>query len=111
MSFFISDAIAATQTAGGPQSNPMSSLLLLVGFILIFYFMLWRPQSKRAKDHRDLVDSLTQGDEVITNGGILGKIRKVKDTFIVLEVADGIELKVQKSAIASAVPKDTIKSI
>jgi len=96
------------------QPEPPSAIMQLVffgGFILIFYFLMWRPQSKRTKEHKNLVSGLSKGDEVITNGGIAGKISKVTDDFIRVEVAEGVEIKVQKVAISSALPKGTLKSI
>lgn len=95
----------------GPSA--VMQLLFFGGFILIFYFLMWRPQSKRAKEHRELVGSLSKGDEVITNGGIAGKITKVSDNedFVVVEVAPNVEMKIQKQAVASALPKGTLKSI
>ena len=91
--------------------DPMMQLLFFGGFILIFYFLMWRPQSKRAKEHKNLVTSLSKGDEVITNGGIAGKISKVTEDFISIEVSENVEIKVQKVAIASALPKGTLKNI
>nr|WP_256582175.1 preprotein translocase subunit YajC [Pseudomonas sp. MYb185] len=101
------------QTAGAAPAagfDPMS-LIFLVGFVVIFYLMIWRPQAKRAKDHKNLIGSLSTGDEVVTNGGILGKIKKVTDEFVVLEVSEGQELKFQKAAIVAALPKGTLKAI
>jgi len=72
---------------------------------------MWRPQSKRAKEHKNLVSGLSKGDEVITNGGIAGKISKVSDDFIRVEIAEGVEIKIQKVAISTALPKGTLKSI
>tara|TARA_R110001592_G_scaffold138511_4_gene357664 strand:- start:52460 stop:52828 length:369 start_codon:yes stop_codon:yes gene_type:complete len=96
-------------TPEGPSA--MIQLVFFGGFILIFYFLMWRPQSKRAKEHKNLVTSLSKGDEVITNGGIAGKISKVNEDFITMEVSEGVELKVQKVAIATTLPKGTLKSI
>lgn len=93
----------------GPSA--MMQLIFFGGFILIFYFLMWRPQSKRAKEHRELVSALNKGDEVVTNGGIAGKITKVSDDFITVEIAQGVEMKVQKQAVTSALPKGTLKSI
>ena len=93
----------------GPSA--IMQLVFFGGFILIFYFLMWRPQSKRAKEHKNLVTSLSKGDEVITNGGIAGKISKVNEDFITMEVSEGVELKVQKVAIATTLPKGTLKSI
>ena len=74
---------------------PGFDILILVAFAGIFYFMLWRPQSKRAKEHRELIEGLGKGDEVVTNGGLVGKIVKVEEQFIVVEVASGVELRFQ----------------
>lgn len=109
MSFFITDAYAAAP--GGAMVTDASSYILLIGFVVIFYFFLIRPQNKRAKDHRELIANLNKGDEVITNGGILGRITKVTDDFIVLEISNNIEVTLQKSYIASLVPKGTMKSV
>lgn len=102
-------AEGAAVTPEGPSA--MMQLIFFGGFILIFYFLMWRPQSKRAKEHKNLVTSLSKGDEVITNGGIAGKITKVTEDFIAIEISDNVEIKVQKIAIASALPKGTLKSI
>tara|TARA_B100001063_G_C16689292_1_gene516130 strand:+ start:377 stop:748 length:372 start_codon:yes stop_codon:yes gene_type:complete len=102
-------AEGAAVTPEGPSA--MMQLIFFGGFILIFYFLMWRPQSKRAKEHKNLVTSLSKGDEVITNGGIAGKITKVTEDFIAIEISENVEIKVQKIAIASALPKGTLKSI
>ena len=109
MSFFISDAVAEAAPAA-QQADPMSSLIFFGGMILIFYFILIRPQSKRAKEHRELVSNLSKGDEVITNGGMLGKITEVSEQFVTLEVADNVSIKVQKPAVATVLPKGSIKA-
>ncbi len=93
----------------GPSA--VMQLIFFGGFILIFYFLMWRPQSKRAKEHRNLVSGLNKGDEIITNGGVAGKITKVAEEFVVVEVSDGVEIKIQKVAVASALPKGTLKNI
>ncbi len=82
-------------------------IALLVGL----YFLMIRPQSKRAKEHRDLVTKLGKGDEVITSGGILGKITNISDDFISLVIAEGIEVKVQRNAISTVLPKGTLKAV
>ena len=111
MSFFIPTAMAqSTGAAPAAGFDPMS-LIFLVGFVVIFYLMIWRPQAKRAKDHKNLIGSLSTGDEVVTNGGILGKVKKVTDEFIILEVSEGQELKFQKGAVVAALPKGTLKAI
>ena len=111
MNFFLSDVIAAESGGIGQQGSPMSSIIMLVVFGLIFYFMLIRPQSKRAKEHKAMVEALQKGDEIVTNGGILGKITKVGDNFISISVTDNVEINVQRHAVSSALPKGTIKSI
>jgi preprotein translocase subunit YajC len=108
MSFFIADAHA--QAAGG-AAPPGIDLIFLVLLFVVFYFLLIRPQMKRAKEHKNMVASLAKGDEVVTNGGLLGKVTKVGDNFVTLEVADGLEVKVQKQALGSVVPKGTMKTL
>ena len=110
MFLFASEVIAAPAGAA-QQASPMSSIIMLVVFGLIFYFMLIRPQSKRAKEHKGMVEALQKGDEVVTNGGVAGKITKVGDNFLSLQVADNVEIKVQKHAVAANLPKDTLKSL
>ena len=109
MSFFISDAVAEAAPAA-QQADPMTSLIFFGGMILIFYFILIRPQSKRAKEHRELVSQLSKGDEVVTNGGMLGKITDVNDQFVTLEVADNVQLKIQRQAVATVLPKGSLKA-
>ena len=106
----IPSAMAAEAGAAGGSPLPLD-LFIIVAFALVFYFIVWRPQSKRAKEHRDLISSLNKGDEIVTNGGVLGKITKVDEQFLVVEVAENVELKLQKGAVAAALPKGTIKSI
>jgi len=107
MSLFISDAMAA----GGQAAEPgFGSLIPLVLIFVVFYFLLLRPQMKRAKEHKKMTESLAKGDEVVTNGGLLGRIAKLDESFITLEVADGISVKVQRSAIGALMPKGTLKS-
>ncbi|HKM38464.1 MAG TPA: preprotein translocase subunit YajC [Thiopseudomonas sp.] len=110
MSFFISAAYADT-AAGAPPGGEYMQFILLAGFLVIFYMMIWRPQAKRAKEHRNLVGGLQKGDEVVTSGGIAGKVTKVTDDFLVIEASDTVELKIQKSAVIAALPKGTLKAI
>ena len=111
MSFFISNAMAdAAAPAAGPAGTGFE-WIFLVGFLVIFYLMIWRPQAKRAKEQKTLLGSLQKGDEVVTTGGIAGKITKVSDDFVVLEVSDTVEMKFQKGAIAATLPKGTLKAI
>jgi len=106
LDFFIASAYA--QDAAQP-GGLMSFLPLIIIFI-IFYFLLIRPQMKRAKEHKKLVSELATGDEVVTNGGLLGRITKVGESFITVELADNVQIKVQRHAIASVMPKGTFKS-
>ena len=107
--FFIPAAHAA---GGAPSAGGIPpDVFIIVAFALVFYFIIWRPQSKRAKEHKDLVGSISKGDEIITNGGLIGKVVKVDEQFLVMEVADGVELKMQKHAVTAALPKGTIKNI
>ena len=108
MDFFINNAWADGAAAG--QGSPMGSFLFLAVFVAIFYFMLIRPQQKRVKEHKNLVEALKKGDEVVTSGGLLGRISSVDDSFISVEIAQNIEVKVQKNHIGSVMPKGTIKN-
>ena len=111
-SFFISNASAATQAPAQAQQGGGIQLIGMLGiFVLFMYFAVWRPQSKRAKEQRDLLGALSKGDEVVTAGGILGKITKVSDAYVVLALADNVEVTIQKSSVVSALPKGTLKSI
>lgn len=112
MSFLIPAAYAdaAAPAAAGPAGTGFE-WVFLVGFLVIFYLMIWRPQAKRAKEHKNLLGNLQKGDEVVTSGGIAGKVTKVADDFVVVEVSDNVELKFQKAAIAATLPKGTPKAI
>lgn len=104
---FISNAYAASATSG---TDLMSFLPLIVIFVL-FFFMIIRPQMKAAKEQRNMIAALQKGDEVITSGGIVGKVSKVTDAFVTIEIAANTEITVQKQAVQSALPKGTIKSL
>jgi preprotein translocase subunit YajC len=109
MSLFISDAWA--QASGGSgQGDALGFFLPLVLIFALFYFIAIRPQQKRAKEHRKMVESLQKGDEVVTTGGILGRITEVSDNFITLDVANGVQIKVQRHAVHAVMPKGTAKS-
>lgn len=106
----ISDAMA--QAAGAPQQpDPFLSFAPLIILFIVFYFLLIRPQQKRAKEHKQMVESLAKGDEVVTNGGLVGKVAVIADQFLTLEVAEGTKVNVQRHAVATLLPKGTIKSI
>lgn len=106
---FTTVCFADAPAAQGP--GMMGNILMLGGFLFIFYFMLIRPQSKRAKEHQALVSSIAKDDEVIVNGGILGRVTRVTEQFLVVAIADGVEMKVQKQAVSASLPKGTMKSI
>lgn len=106
MGWLIQDAYA--QAEG--QGDPLMSLLPLVLIFVVFYFLLIRPQNKRQKEHKELVANLTVGDEVVTGGGILGKITEVHEQFVHVQVSDGVVLKIQRHTIAAVMPKGTVKS-
>lgn len=110
MSFLISDAVAqeAGAAAGGSGFEPF---IMLAIFVAVFYFLIWRPQSKRNKEHKNLLENLGKGDEVTTSGGVVGKITKVDEGFVAVEVAENIELTIQKQAVVNVLPKGTLKSI
>jgi preprotein translocase subunit YajC len=107
MNFFISDAHAAGEAGG----DPLTSFLPLIIIFVVFYFLLIRPQTKKAKQHKELVESLAKGDEVVTNGGLLGRIVKVSDNFVDVELADNLVVKLQRQAVGSVMPKGTIKGL
>lgn len=106
--FGITDAMAQTEAAAS-GSSLMSLLPTLVIFVLVFYFLLIRPQSKRAKEHRKLVEGLAKEDEIITTGGLAGKIVDIQDTFIVVQISKDVNVTFQKNSIANVVPKGTFK--
>jgi len=113
MGFWMADALA--QEGGGGAAAPgagagLDFLIMIIIFFALLYFMIIRPQSKRAKEHKKLVESLSKGDEVVTNGGVLGKVTNVGDTFIRMEVSEGVEIVAQKQSVASVMPKGTMKN-
>lgn len=102
----ISDAHAQ---AAAPPGSGMSQIVILVVFVVVFYFLLIRPQQKRMKDQQNMLSKLATGDEVVTTGGLLGRIIEVGDPYLVLEIADGVRVRVLKSQISQIVPKGTMK--
>ena len=106
MDFLITPAWAQA----GAQGDPIMSFLPLVIIFVLFYFLLIRPQQKRQKEHRQMVEGLEVGQEVVTGGGVLGRVTEVAELWVTVEVANGISLKVQKQTIAALMPKDTIKN-
>jgi len=109
MNGLIPDAMAQS-AGGGAAGGGIAPILMMVVFIAIFYFLLIRPQQKKAKEHQAMVTKLSAGDEVVTTGGILGKIVEVGESFVTLEIAPNVQIKVQKFQITSLMPKGTLKS-
>ena len=94
-----------------PGHGALSMMPMLAAFGMLFYFMLIRPQNKRTKQHQTLLNNLTKGDEIVTNGGLLGKIVKICDDFIILNIAKNTDIIVQKQTISTAMPKGTLKTV
>ncbi|MBD3815341.1 MAG: preprotein translocase subunit YajC [Halothiobacillus sp.] len=107
--FFISDALAEAAPAAAQQPSMIATFLPLILIFGVMYFLLIRPQVKRQKELKKLVDSIEKGDEIITNGGLLGRVVKVTDAFLIVEVADGMTIVVQRGAVSSVMPKGTLK--
>jgi preprotein translocase subunit YajC len=96
--------------AGGASGPGMGDFLFIIVLFAVFYFLLIRPQQKRAKEHKNMIQALSKGDEVVTQGGLLGRVREIGDGFLTVEIAEDTHVKVQRSAIGAIVPKGTIKS-
>ncbi len=109
MSFFISDA--AAQVAPAAQQPGFEGLLFPLGILVFFYFLFIRPQSKRNKEQKQMLSALTKGAEVVTSGGVLGKVADLDDNFVKLEVSDNSFIQVQRHAIANMMPKGTYKTL
>lgn len=108
MRFLIPDAWAAPATSS-PAGGNWTFLIIIVVIGVLFYFMLIRPQQKRQKQHRQMVEQLSAGDEVVTTGGVLGRVTQVSEQFIGVEIAKGVEIRVQKNAVGAVLPKGTVK--
>lgn len=108
---FISSAFAqsAPAAAGGDLQSTLMSMLPLVLMFVVLYFVMIRPQMKKQKEHKSMVDALAKGDEVVTVGGMLGKVSKLGDSHLGLEVSPGVEVQVQRSAVVQVLPKGSIK--
>lgn len=102
--------VYAQQTEVPAQSAGYELLFMVVVFFLIMYFLVIRPQNKRNKEHKALLSSLSKGDEIATSGGVLGKITNVDDSFVQIEVQEGVELKIQKHSVSSVLPKGTLNN-
>ena len=110
MDWLISTAAAQAQGGSG-QSGALMQIPFLILMFVVFYFLLIRPQTKRAKEHRALIAALEVGAEVVTNGGILGKVTQLGEQYLTLEIADGVNVKVQRATVAQVLPKGTLKSV
>ena len=106
MRFFISDAMAAAPASSQPE---LASLILPIGLVVLFYFFLIRPQSKRQKEHKEMVGGLQKGEEIVTSGGMLGKVSNVGENFVTLEISKDVSIHIQKNSIQAIMPKGTIK--
>ena len=106
LDLLISPAFAQAQ----PAPNPIMGFLPLILLVVVFYFLLIRPQMKRTKEHRNMISALSAGDEIVTSGGVAGQVRQVGENFLSVEIADGVEVKIQKQTVASVLPKGTLKA-
>lgn len=104
-------ATPAFAQASAQQGDPFMAFLPLVLLFVVFYFLLIRPQQKKTKEHRKMVEALAKGNEVITNGGMLGKVTDLDENYVTLKLAEGVEVKCQRAAIMTVLPKGTIKSL
>ncbi|MES2217274.1 MAG: preprotein translocase subunit YajC [Pseudomonadota bacterium] len=111
LDFFIESAHAAAPAGAPPAQGGFSMLIIMLVFVGFMYLTVWRPQAKRNKEHKELLSALVVGDEVVTLGGVLGKVSKLADNFIVISVADKVDITVQRSAISNVLPKGTFKSV
>ncbi len=111
MLLFLAANAHAQTVDSSSQGGEMFQIFFLIGLFALFYFIAIRPQRKRQKEHTDMVSALSKGNEVITTSGILGKITRLEDNYVVLQVTDNVELKFQRSYISAVLPKGTLKSI
>ena len=110
LNFLISNAYAQSGDLA-PQGGGMSFIVMFAVFFIFIYFFIWRPQNKRAKEQQNLLDSLAKGDEVVTAGGLLGRISKISGQYMTLTVGNNVDIVMQKSAVVSVLPKGTLKTI
>ncbi len=110
---FISEAFAQAApaaTSSGAPGFDLAQLLMFGGMFVVLYFVMIRPQMKRQKEHKSMVDALAKGDEVVTSGGVVGKVSRLSESFMYLEVASGVELQLQRSAVIQVLPKGSVKA-
>lgn len=110
-SVFISSAYAQAAAGAASTQDTLMSMLPLVLMFVVLYFVMIRPQMKKAKEHKALLAALQKGDEVVTGGGLVGRVTKVDDAYVNVEIAEGVEVVVQKPAVAIVLPKGTLKSL
>jgi preprotein translocase subunit YajC len=111
MSFFISNAYAADAPAHAGGSDQFITIIIFVVLIAFFWLFLIRPQQKKQKEHQKMLSAISKGDEVVTSGGVLGRVTELGDQFLTLEVAKGVELRIQRQAIGAVMPKGTLKNV
>jgi preprotein translocase subunit YajC len=104
---FISNAFAQTAPAASSSTDSLMSLLPLVLMFVVLYFIMIRPQMKRQKEHKAMIEAIAKGDEIVTSGGLVGRVAKMGESFLHVEVANGVELQVQRSAVVQVLPKGT----
>jgi preprotein translocase subunit YajC len=102
--------VLAQATPAAAPGNPLFSFLPLIALFVIFYFLMIRPQMKRQKEHRNMVSALAKGDEIVSNGGIAGRVEDVGESFLTVEIAPNVRIKLQKGAISQVLPKGTLKA-
>jgi len=105
----VSNAYAQAAAAGGDTG--LMGLLPIVLMFVLLYFLMIRPQMKRAKEHKQMVEALQKGDEVVTTGGVVGRIAEIRDAYVSLEIAPSLQISVQRSAVQTLLPKGTMKSL
>lgn len=109
MSLFIASAHASATAPAG--ASPLQTVVMLAGFIAIFYFLIWRPQAKRTKEHRAMIDSVKTGNEVVFAGGLMGRVKKVEGDYAVITLGSNNDVKVQRASIISILPEGTLNSL
>ncbi len=104
-------SIAHAQSLGGPAGSGISSLIMMVAIFAIFYFLMIRPQQKKQKELKAMISALQKGDEVLTAGGILGRIKALDEQYIEVEISNGVSIKMQRNSVVNVLPKGTVKAI
>jgi preprotein translocase subunit YajC len=111
MSFFISEALAQDAAGAAQQGDPLLGLLFPIGLVVLLYFLMIRPQVKRQKEHKKMVAALAKGNEVVTMGGLAGRITDIRGDFTQIEIADGVEVKIRTASVESVLPKGQLKEL